>query len=60
MCCGQFKNDFLKQVYVNRSLVVISGKVNEQLDNEGASKSFAKAFMHKELKREEIKIKLMQ
>lgn len=54
MCCGQFKNDFLKQVYVNRSLVVISGKVNEQLDNEGASKSFAKAFMHKELKREEI------
>ena len=60
MCCGQFKNDFLKQVFVNSSLVNISGKVNEQLDNEGASMPFAKQFMHKELKRQEIKIKLMQ
>ena len=59
MCCGQFKNDFLKQVFVNRSLVEISGLVNGQLDDEGASKSFAKAYMHKELKREEIRIKLL-
>lgn len=60
MCCGQFKNDFFKQVLVNRSLVNISGKVNSKLDNDGASKEYTKMFMHKELKREEIRIKLMQ
>lgn len=60
MCCGQFKNDFFKQVLVNRSLVNISGKVNAKLDNDGASKDYTKMFMHKELKREEIRIKLMQ
>lgn len=32
MCCGQFKNDFYKQVLVNRALVEISGRVNNQLD----------------------------
>ena len=60
MCCGQFKNDFLKQVYVNESLVSLAKKVNHVLDEEGASKSFAKNFMHAELKKEEIRIKLMQ
>ena len=59
MCCGQFKNDFLKQVYVNESLVSLAKKVNHVLDEEGASKSFAKNFMHAELKKEEIRIKLM-
>lgn len=60
MCCGQFKNDFLKQVYVNESLVKISNKVNEQLDVVGKSKKQTVKFMHRELKREEIKIKLRQ
>ena len=62
MCVGQMKNDFLKQVFVNRSLVDISKLVNEKLDNkdEGASKKQSELFMHKLLKREEIRIKLLQ
>ena len=60
MCCGQFKNDFLKQVYVNEALISLAKKVNHILDEEGASKSFAKKYMHAELKKEEIRIKLMQ
>ena len=32
MCCGQFKNDFLKQVFVNDSLVKIAELVNEEID----------------------------
>ena len=54
------KNDFLKQVLVNRSLVELSKMVNEKLDNEGASKEYTKMFMHKQLKKEEIRIKLTQ
>lgn len=40
MCVGRMKNDFLKQVFVNRSLVDISKLVNQRLDDkeEGASK----------------------
>lgn len=60
MCCGRMKNDFLKQVFVNRSLIRISEKVNDKLDIEGSSVEFAKLFMHKELKREEIRVKLKQ
>ena len=45
---------------VNDSLVRISEKVNNALDHEGYSKNQTKLFMHKELKREEIKIKLLQ
>ena len=62
MCVGQMKNDFLKQVFVNRSLVRISGLVNAKLDDEeeGASRKYAQMFMHQELKREEIRIKLQQ
>ena len=54
------KNDFLKQVFVNRSLIRISEKVNDKLDKDGSSVEFAKLFMHKELKREEIRVKLKQ
>ena len=43
---------------VNRSLVELSTMVNEKLDNEGASKDYTKMFMHKQLKKEEIRIKL--
>lgn len=62
MCVGQTKNDFLKQVFVNRSLVRLSGHVNAKLDDkdEGASKKYAEMDMHQALKREEIRIKLQQ
>ena len=59
MCCGQFKNDFLKQVYVNRSLKTISGDIQAKFRKK-ESKSYLKDYMHKQLKREEIKIKLRQ
>ena len=53
-----FKNDFLKQVLVNRSMMNVSDKVNEKLDVEKASKTYALQFMHRMLKEEEIRIKL--
>ena len=43
MCCGQMKNDFLKQMFVNRSLVKVWKSVNDKLNDKraGASKNFA-------------------
>ena len=43
MCCGQMKNDFLKQMFVNRSLVEVWKSVNDKLNDKraGASKNYA-------------------
>lgn len=62
MCCGQMKNDFLKQMFVNRSLVGVWQRVNAKLEDKeaGASKQYAEKFLAKQLKREEIRIKLEQ
>jgi hypothetical protein len=60
MSCGQFKNDLFKQHLVNESLVKLSSYVNKQFEDKEASKDLVKGRMHTELKKEEIRIKLMQ
>ena len=60
MCCGQFKNDIFKQDLVNRSCIDLSNFIIKKLNDKNVSKSIAKKLMHEELKKAEIRIKLLQ
>ena len=60
MCCGQFKNELFKQNLVNESFVKLSSYVNKQFTDKDMTKSRVKILMHEQIKKEEIKIKLMQ
>ena len=60
MCCGQFKNDIFKQNLVNEACINLSDYVNKILKNKDVSKKLAKKRMHEELKKHEIRIKMLQ
>ena len=60
MCCGQFKNDIFKQNLVNQACINLSDYVNKILKNKDVSKKLAKKRMHEELKKHEIRIKMLQ
>jgi len=60
MCCGQFKNDLFKQNLINESFLTLSKEVNSELSLPDSYKDKAKGLMHKELKMQEITIKLKQ
>ena len=60
LCCGQFKNDIFKQNLVNQSCIKLSNFVITKLEDKNVSKTIAKVLMHDELKKEEIRIKLLQ
>ena len=60
MCCGQYKNELLKQHKVNSQLVEISTLVERKLDVEKVSKRDTIELMHKELCKAEVRIKIWQ
>ena len=60
MCCGQYKNELLKQHKVNSQLVEISTLVERKLDVEKVSKKETIEIMHQELCKAEVRIKLWQ
>ena len=60
MCCGQFKNDIFKQNLVNQACIDLSNFVIKKLEDKNVSKTIAKKLMHDELKKGEIRIKLLQ
>ena len=60
MCCGMFKNDIYKQNLFNNACIKVSNYVLKKLEDKRVSKDLAKTKMHKKLKEEEIKIKMLQ
>ena len=59
LCCGQFKNDIFKQDLVNRECINLSNFIIKKLNDKNVSKTIAKKLMHHELKKSEIRIKLL-
>lgn len=45
LCCGQFKNDLLKQKLVDGALIELQGKVADQVAKK-TSKDETKEYMH--------------
>ena len=60
MCCGRFKNFLYKQNLINESCIKVSTFVQQTLESGLASEDTAKKYMHAELHREELKIKMFQ
>lgn len=60
MCCGQFKNELFKQCLVDKALIRLSDFVEQKMEIEKESLKKTVELMHDMLKREEIKIKMMQ
>jgi hypothetical protein len=58
MCCGRYKNDLFKQNLVNEQLIKTQSLV--QVAISGSSKKGTETFMLKELKKGEVKMKIMQ
>lgn len=60
MCCGQFKQELYKQILVDKALVKLSSFVEQTMEVEKMSKTKTVKLMHQELKRHEVRIKMMQ
>jgi hypothetical protein len=60
MCCGQFKDELYKQCLVDASLIRLSNFVNHAIDVEHKPVDTVIAEMHRELEKEEFRIKLAQ
>ena len=60
MCCGQFKNELFKQNLIDKALINLSAFVEETLEVKKEGKEHTIQLMHKRLKEEEVRIKMMQ
>jgi hypothetical protein len=60
MCCGQYKNELYKQTLLDKALVDLSNFVDHKLEVEKLSLNLTLELMHQELRKAELRIKLLQ